>query len=171
MIRGEISYISLLPFVQRDLLVTCRLLVQWFLCCSLSQNGFFTDKGELCADKCCCAITGWGSFTRGKREPVSEDISRLFSEMQQEVLAPSDTRAILLGVMFVLQEVLKQKSRQCTQGNVNKVAYAHSRLLGRLALTAAVIRELWPAAMRAPPHCHIRSTGILCSSPVVFYLA
>lgn len=30
----------------------------------MSQNGFFTDKGGHCAVKCCCAITGWGSFTR-----------------------------------------------------------------------------------------------------------
>ncbi|XP_039471881.1 rho-related GTP-binding protein RhoF isoform X1 [Oreochromis aureus] len=49
----NLVFFKLLPPLQTEtFLVVCRQhLFSGFLCCSLSQNGFFTDKGEHCAVK------------------------------------------------------------------------------------------------------------------------
>lgn len=51
--RNLVFFKLLLPPLQTEtFLVVCRQhLFCGFLCCSLSQNGFFTDKGEHCAVK------------------------------------------------------------------------------------------------------------------------
>lgn len=78
----------------------------------LSQNGFFTDKGRRCAVKCCCAITGWGSLTRGwGRERVKSSVD-VFLVIQ--LLHWPTAGMILLEWMYVKQEVnTKKSSRQC----------------------------------------------------------
>lgn len=64
---------------------TCHLF-NGFSAVLLSQNGFFTDKGEHCAVKSCCAITGWGSLARSREVFFFFFSFRgRFSMIQQEV--------------------------------------------------------------------------------------
>lgn len=129
----------------------------------LSQNGFFTDKGGHCVVKCCCAITGWGSFSRGEWS-VSADVS-----FTTRLRLWKRGRFKSKRCAFNSERVLRKQS---TVHGETFICTLGRRLLSWLALATTVIRELWTVAKQAralccASRCHIRSSGFLRTRYVV----
>lgn len=156
------TYNTLLSFIHKEL---------WVMSYSyglsavlLSQNGFFTDKGGHCVVKCCCAITGWGSFSGGR---VQRFGGRFFHDSASRL--SKQGRFKWKRFAFNSQRALRKQS---TEDGGTFICTLGRRLQSWLALATTVIRELWTVAKQARAlccalHCHIRSLGFLRTRYVV----